>query len=244
VDKKYSSDYKDYENSHWWFLARKEILLETMRLGLRNNKQKRKLLNVGSASGTSSKWLKEFGEVISVDISRFLCATAKMNSSEPVVCGALPNLPFSAQAFEVICAFDTIEHVKEYKRSVAELYRILKPEGLLFVTVPAVRALWGSHDVINHHIKRFEKSELPKLFSCFKNLRITYFNFFLFPLIYLFRKCEKIKPQRKTNFEMTGKGLSKIFYYIFVLEKVFLSKGVNFPIGASLLVVAQKPKIC
>ena len=43
---------------------------------------------------------------------------------------------------------------------------------------------------------------------------------------------------------MTGKGLNKIFYYIFVLEKVFLSKGVNFPIGASLLVVAQKPKIC
>ena len=103
-----------------------------MRLGLRNNKQKRKLLNVGSASGTSSKWLKEFGEVISVDISRLLCTTAKNNSSEPVVCGALPNLPFSSQGFEVICAFDTIEHVKEYKRSVAELYRILKPEGLLF----------------------------------------------------------------------------------------------------------------
>ncbi len=242
MDKKYSSDYKDYEKYHWWFLARKRILLETIRWGVGDKIQNRKLLNVGSASGTSSKWLKEFGEVISVDISRFLCIEAKKNLSESVVCGALPNLPFKNQAFEVICAFDTIEHVKEYKSSVAELHRILKPEGLLFVTVPALKALWGSHDVINHHIKRFEKSELLKLFSCFKILRITYFNFFLFPFIYLFRLYEKIRPQKKTNFEMTGKGLSQIFYYIFVLEKVFLSKGVKFPIGVSLLVVAQKPK--
>ena len=61
--------------------------------------------------------------------------------------GLLPDgLPFAPASFDLVCAFDVIEHVDEDAASVAALARLLKPGGYLATTVPGQPWMWSRHD--------------------------------------------------------------------------------------------------
>lgn len=99
------------------------------------------VLDIACGTGYGSKFLKDAGaaKVIGVDISidaiDFAIAKYKMSGLE-FKFGNMLNINFPESYFDVIVSFETIEHIKNPERAIAELHRVLKPKGILIVSTP------------------------------------------------------------------------------------------------------------
>ena len=125
MDKNYYKEYYHLERSHWWFQARAHILMSHLKRILPPKKDL-KILNVGAATGRSSELLMQFGEVMSVEYDKECFDFVAQNLKIPIVKGSILELPFEAEAFDLVCAFDVIEHVNDDYLAVMEMRRVCK----------------------------------------------------------------------------------------------------------------------
>lgn len=79
--------------------------------------------------------------------------------------GELSALPFEDARFDLIAAFDVIEHVEDDRRVFGELARVLKPGGVLLCSVPLHAAHWTSFDACVGHARRYEPEALDALLA-------------------------------------------------------------------------------
>lgn len=235
-------------------MVRLEILKQELQKIILPKEQKLKILNIGIATGKTSEMLAEFGEVTSVEYDRVCAEFVRQKLNIEVIEGSILELPFEDNYFDVVCAFDVVEHVKDDKKAISEMNRVCTQKGKICITVPAFQSLWSHHDEINQHFKRYKMNELLKLFDLqsesndFKIMRKTYFNSFLFIPIWLFRKLNFLIPKqfiRKgagSDFEIykSNHFLDSILKGIFRIEKKLFRKNISFPFGVSLLFFVEK----
>jgi SAM-dependent methyltransferase len=69
-------------------------------------------------------------------------------------------LPFCDGAFDVVCAFEVLEHIPDDETVLHELARVLRPGGALFFSVPVEPKLWTGFDDACGHVRRYVASEL------------------------------------------------------------------------------------
>lgn len=132
---------------YWWYRARSEMLRTA--LGPYVGTPQR-VLDVGSADGPSVGWLTA-PQKVSLDLDpRGLRPPAG-------ICGSVLALPFADAAFEVVGAFDVVEHCEPEDVALAELHRVLEPGGRLLLSVPAYQWAWTDHDVANGHHRRYTR---------------------------------------------------------------------------------------
>ena len=255
MNHEYYKEYYDLERNHWWFIAREKIISNYITKLLRENKQdisSIRILNIGCGPGRSSEYLSKFGTVISIEYDKFCCEFASQKTGLEIINGSITELPFSEKSFDLVCAFDVIEHVEDDLLAVNEMKRVVKDEGIIFITVPAYMSLWSHHDVINHHFRRYKLPEVKKLFLSKNDGKLifsSYFNTFLFPPIYFFRKISNLL---KTGEKRAGSGsdfeafkpgiLNNILFSIMHLETKFINKNISFPFGVSILYTWKKHK--
>ena len=244
----YYKEYYELERNHWWFVAREGILSNYIQQLIKQGQLPStdlKILNVGCGPGRSSEYLSKFGKVTSIEYDKFCCEFASEKTGLEIINGSITELPFSDNSFDLVCAFDVIEHVEADQLAVNELKRVTKNESLILITVPAFMSLWSHHDVINHHFKRYKIKEVNQLFDSTNNgnkVFDTYFNSFLFLPIYFFRKVSnllKLGQKRKgsgSDFEAFKPGvLNTILYKIMYFESGIINKKIKFPFGVSIL---------
>jgi SAM-dependent methyltransferase len=82
-----------------------------------------------------------------------------------VVLGEITALPFAAARFDLVVAFDDIEHVEEDRCACRELYRVLKPGGHLLLSVPLHAAHWTEFDALVGHARRYDVEVLGALLA-------------------------------------------------------------------------------
>lgn len=249
MDRNFLDDYFKMEREHWWFRVRESIILDQFRSGVYKDEPLH-VLNVGAATGRSSEMLEPFGIVQSIEYDepsyRFCRDVLKMKIDQ----GSITELPYPDDAFDCVCAFDVVEHVEDHQKAITELFRVCKPGGKIFITVPAFMSLWSNHDVVNHHFRRYRKKQMLNLFSANEGrlLRATYFNFFLFIPIFLVRSLQSIFTRKKQvelkpDNDMIESGfINAVLQSIFSFERSLLKK-INFPFGVSLLVLWEKKKM-
>lgn len=229
------------ENKHWWFVARRKILTQFLtNLKLENDA---KILEVGAGTGGNIDMLKQFGCVTALEGSSVALEHLKHKKDIKIIASYLTSeLQSNTEKYDLIVLFDVLEHIENDDQALDILEKKLKPNGKLLITVPALKSLWSDHDVTHHHHRRYTLNELKKLISN-KNLKInrgTYFNTFLFPLIFIARfslsffKSKKIDQVRPPN-----KIVNYVFTKIFSSEKYILSH-FNLPIGVSILLEIEK----
>ncbi len=255
MKKEYYKDYYHAERNHWFFLARNKIIMDYIRqlLADRDSDAPLRILNVGVATGYTSVLLKEFGEITSIEYEESCYDFVKENVEDiGLQLGSILELPFDDNSFDLVCAFDVVEHVKEDQLAVSELKRVCKNQAHVVITVPAFMSLWSNHDVINHHIKRYRNTEILDLFNDSSNILYSgYFNFWLFPPVWFFRKINNLfSVTDKTHAEdevssdltvMSKPGLaSKMIYRLFASESGRVLRGKTFPFGVSILTSWQK----
>lgn len=245
MDKRYLSKYYSFEQNHWWFIVREKIIVDAIRKWVRGHHLT--ILNTGPASGKSSLMLQQFGNVMSLENDPDACSFLRDELGIPITQGSVTAIPYSNETFNLVCAFDVIEHIEDDHRAVVEMKRVLAKGGHLVVTVPAFSFLWSAHDVINHHKRRYTAADFRKILqkNGFRIVHQTYFNTFLFLPIAAFRFIRNVFQKEKvqnSDFEtiLSGNSFANYFFKsVFSLERIVLKKLVM-PFGVSIMFVARK----
>ncbi len=149
--------------------------------------------------------------------------------------------------YDVIGAFDVLEHIEEDEVALKHLTCALNKDGVLVISVPQHQKLWSSTDEFAHHCRRYERDELVKKVKLC-GLDIVYVNSFvslLYPAMLFSRTNKKSQNEKKKNSETELElelnwFLNSIFSLIMKVELLLLKLGVNFNKGGSLIVVAKK----
>ena len=229
----------DYEAVHWWFKGRRKIIEKSLKFFIKPN-TKNTILEISCGSGGNLKMLSKFGKLSATEMDAKVRKIAQQKKICPVHYGKLPD-ELSTQKKDIICIFDVLEHVQNDKKSLQTIRTKLNKDGLLIVTVPALMSLWSQHDVVNHHKRRYTKKILKKLLQTagYQVIYSTYFNFFLFPLVFLIRFFNRFKKKPKGDLTLPTPIINSILTGIFSMEKLLIPR-FSFPIGVSLLFVAKK----
>jgi SAM-dependent methyltransferase len=86
---------------------------------------------------------------------------ARLNAGGGIArAGEITALPFANGRFDLVAAFDVVEHVEDDRRVFAELTRVLKPGGRLIFSVPLHPAHWTEFDDYVGHARRYEPAVL------------------------------------------------------------------------------------
>lgn len=249
----YYTAYYDLEREHWWFVAREKIISNYIQKLINEkqlDKQDLKILNVGCGPGRSSQYLSSFGNVVSIEYDKYCCEFASEKTGLKIIHGSITELPFEDQSFDLVCAFDVIEHVEDDQLAVSEMKRVVKNNGIIFITVPTFMSLWSHHDVINHHFRRYKLLQIESLFEKQNNgkkIFTSYFNFFLFLPIYTVRrlsnlfKSGKNRPGSGSDFETFKPGImNNLLFHLMKSESKFINSNIKLPFGVSLLYIWKK----
>lgn len=248
MDKAYYREYYKSEREHWFFRGRADIIMthiEAISKDIAIEDKPLKILNIGVATGRTSELLDTFGSVKSVEFDEDCFNFTKENvPGIDLVQGSILDLQFEEGSFDLVCAFDVIEHVEDDQLAIIEMKRVCRPGGAVVVSVPAFMSLWSQHDVVNHHYRRYRLNELRKLFKNDNGIIYSsYFNFWLFPLAFIFRKLNNLFKLSDSG-EDTGSDLaiseggtftSSLFYKIFSSETFFTRRLISLPFGVSIL---------
>jgi SAM-dependent methyltransferase len=234
----------DIEESNFWFRARNELIQWALRNYFPDAKS---FLEVGCGTGFVLAGIHE-------KFPRMRLAGSEIFSDGLAIAKTrVPNAELYQmdarrilfdREFDVVGAFDVLEHIIEDENVLAQMLNAARPGGGLLVTVPQHRFLWSASDQYAMHQRRYNRAELRiKVESAgFHIERITSFNSLLLPLMIWSRMRQKrdhdFQPSRE--FEI-GPALNKALERILKLERMLITTGASFPAGGSLLLVARKP---
>jgi SAM-dependent methyltransferase len=123
----------------------------------------RQVLNGGAGQGTLSRKLAQLGfDVTSTDVSP--AAVGVLRSVGSALEADLTSLPFSDESFDAVVLGEVLEHIEDDRRALREVRRVLRPAGVVALSVPANPRLYGSSDVWAGHVRRYTRKGL--LESC------------------------------------------------------------------------------
>jgi SAM-dependent methyltransferase len=233
-----SIDRPDY----WWYRVRGDLLRSVMEPFVADSEL---LLDVGSADGPSVSWLRGRGRRVAIDLDP--------RGLEPGdVCGSATDLPFASGTFDVVAAFDVIEHCEPEQAALAEIHRVLAPGGRFLMSVPAYQWAWTSFDDMNHHHRRYTRPRATAAVQAagFEVLRATYAFAGTFPFFAAQRIRTRLAERGKPARTLAADEVPPLPEVPGPVEKVLLkASGVDrallpsrdLPFGSSVLVAARKP---
>ncbi len=126
-----------------------------------------RILDIGSGTAPVSP---DLARTVVADIS----AEAMKNvSAATKVVTSVTAMSFDAASFDCVLCSEVLEHVPDDQQAVAELRRVLKPGGVLIVTVPYQKRFWAEDDEYVGHIRRYDSGELEQklLSSGFQSIK-------------------------------------------------------------------------
>jgi len=230
----------ELDDRHWWYRARREVLAELIRREVRPPKDAR-ILELGCGTGHNLAMLSGFGHVDGLELDEEARALSEKRLGRKVMSAPLPELAgVPNRRYDVIGAFDVIEHIADDAAALSSIAGKLKPSGKFVMTVPAHQWMWSSHDVVNHHKRRYSKSGLKALIeaSPMKLDRIGYFNSLLFPLAVAQRGASKLRREDDADVSLPPAPLNAALEKIFAAERYLVGR-LPLPPGLSLFAVAS-----
>jgi len=151
------------------------------------------------------------------------------------------RIPFDRE-FDVVGAFDVLEHIEDDELVLAQMFRAARPGGGAVLLVPQHRWLWGAQD--EGHQRRYSRAELigKARTAGFEILRETSFVSLLLPAMAASRLIQRNARLKDSTRELrAAQVLGPLFERVLDLERAAIERGLSFPAGGSLLVVARRP---
>lgn len=227
----------EQDRSYWWHVCKRNVWRSILDRWLPVLPQ-RKILDVGCGGGVNMEFLKRWGEVAGIDQSEAALSLAKQYGE--VELGDAAKLPRPDSSFDLITAFDVLEHLTDDTVALKEWGRVLKTGGFVAISVPAYQWLYGPHDKALLHQRRYTLPELrSKLGSTgFQPIFSSYVFMFTFPIFVLQRLLAKgLKQTAGYN------PAPPIINWLLVLVgriEAGLIRSVSLPFGSSVFVLAKK----
>jgi SAM-dependent methyltransferase len=236
-----------FEDTYWWFVARRRLIVSLLDSRYPRDGRQR-LLDIGCGTGAMLDMLAPFGTVVGADFAPEALAFCRERGHSRLARADVRRLPFADNSFDAVTAMDVIEHIDDDKAASAEIFRVLRPGGRLFVTVPAYAFLWSEHDEALHHHRRYTAPHLKDLFQRvgFRVPRLSYTISSLFPPIAAYRFVSNLLPRRRANGQKkadlvpVSENVNAALLSLCDWETRLVGRG-TLPFGVTVVSVAEKP---
>lgn len=233
------------EAEHFWFVSRAELIVWVL--------QKRfpaaaSLLEIGCGTGNvlaaiAGRMLLSRLAASEAHAGALVYAARRAPGAELMQMDAR-HIPFRDE-FDVVGAFDVIEHIDEDSRVLDEMFAACRPGGGIVLTVPQHEWLWSFRDEFARHRRRYRRRDLLKKLAAagFEKPWTTSFVSLLLPLMAASRLRQRHRRRFDPSRELEiGRGANRILGAVMALERRLIASGFSLPVGGSLLVTAHKPR--
>ena len=231
------------EETHWWYVGRRRIiqcLVEKICKTL--NEPNPRILDVGCGTGANLKMLAACGRAEGVDISPQAVEFCRQRGLDSVKLGAIEQLPYENNSFELVTALDVVEHLDDDVGGLREMRRVLRRDGRLLLFVPAFMFLWGVQDDVSNHRRRYT---LPSLLKAVEEAGFSiewasYANISFFVPVLLVRSVMRwLGLRAATEYGINISLMNGPFSQLFAAERFVLQRG-KFPFGVSAVCIARR----
>jgi 2-polyprenyl-3-methyl-5-hydroxy-6-metoxy-1,4-benzoquinol methylase len=245
------------EHTHFWFQARNEVITWLVRSHAADAKQ---VLEIGCGTGFLLNALRAACPSAIIGGSDIhvagLCLARHRHGSAVELIQSDARRPCLRDAFDLVCALDVLEHIKEDEAVLSGIRVALRPDGVLIASVPQHPWLWSQSDELGGHLRRYRRGEIEGkvraagLEVCFADSFVS----LLLPAMTVSRLSERIRPAGRRRRERgkvpddpvarefrVGPVLNRCMRAVLRIEHMCRQAGLRFPIGGSRIVVARKP---
>lgn len=250
MDERYAEHYYQMERDHAWSVTRRDIILRL--LDQHHVTRDARILDAGCSGGALLAELREHGyrNVHGVDFSPLAVNYCHQRGLTDVQVGDAAAPDFSPGSMDCIVASDILEHIEDEQAALQSWGRLLKKDGLLICFVPAFQFLWSHHDVLNHHVRRYRRSELVRAVKAggFDVIDTGYWNSTLFAPVAGVRLLERARGgaaksgKNETSsgaFKSLNRPVNLVLTGMLKAENRALIKGLRLPFGVSAFVIAR-----
>jgi|TARA_B110000971_G_scaffold40484_1_gene39634 SAM-dependent methyltransferase len=246
-------EYKNHynlEKNYWWFKGQRKIILSLIEKYLKKNK-KNSILDAGCGAGYNILKLKKYGKVLGIDYSKDAIIFSKKRGIKNIKKMDLNKISLKKKFNLIICSGVLYHRDIEINKVLKSFNKLLKKDGLLIITTPAINFLQKKffltdHDETMQTGNRYYMSQISNklIHSKLKIIHKSYFTFFLLAPIIIFRifynfKNLFCKNDTKSNLFKLPNLLNSLLFYIMLLEREIILK-FRLPIGLHLVIVAKK----
>ncbi len=230
------------EDTHWWHLSKRKLVLDVLSRISKNKKMK--LLDLGCGTGKNLEAFSRYTQVSGIDNSPQAVFYCKKRGFSRVLLAHADALPFKYNSFDIVTMLDVLEHIDE-ESALAEIKRVLKPNGTLLITVPAYQFLWSQWDEVLGHKRRYTTKSLKRVITKnnFVVKKISYFYSFIVLPAYLIRlvKSKRSSNTYSSDFQLNNSFLNRILYFTSSVERSAM-KRMPILFGTSIFCIAENEK--
>ncbi len=242
-DSRYFEDLYRLERGSFWFRSRNALIVWAIE---RFFASAANVLEVGCGTGFVLAAIEKARPQLHVygsDLhSEGLCLASRRLQRARLLQMDARAMPYDDE-FDLLAAFDVLEHVEEDEAVLNEAHRSVKGRGGLLVTVPQHPFLWSAADDYAYHKRRYTRRELLSKVkrAGFETLFCTSFVSLLTPALLVSR----LAARRSDRFDPQGEfrippAANALFESIMSVERALIRRGIRMPFGGSLLLAALK----
>jgi len=232
-----------FEEHHWWFRARRELVVAQVETALRergDRPARPRLLDYGCGTGFNLRMLARYGEAFGADVGSPHAEEFRSVPEERFLAiGA--GLETHRGRFDLVTALDVLEHLGDDAAGLAAIRELLAPGGQIVLTVPAYDWLWSGEDVISEHRRRYTRRALERVCrSAGLTLRfVSYFNLSILPLAAVSIWAERLfhagAPPRSNLRELPPRVNEWLYRGVAREARCVGRERLRLPAGASLV---------
>jgi SAM-dependent methyltransferase len=239
MDATYGQQYRNLHENHWWWRSRERYVLDIITdMGLSGGAN---ILDIGCGDGLFFDALSKFGTPFGVEPDGTLLSDTRWQNH-------IFQTPFDEtfrpdRRYRLILLLDVLEHLDGDLSALRQAVDLLEPDGKIVVTVPAMMSAWTAHDTVNHHRRRYRKSQFKSLCES-AGLKVThcryYFVWTYFPKILLSLKEGILGlPSSETQTQIPPKIVNAALEGVSYFEHRLLHT-LPVPFGTSLIAVGER----
>lgn len=231
------------EREHWYYAGKRQLVRAWIRR-VAPLQPASLLLDCGAGTGLFAELMRAECRVrVLDDHAESLAILRTRFAADEIIEGSATRIPLPAATVDCVTVLDVLEHVADDRGAAAEILRVLRPGGIVVATVPAMMSLWGYWDEALHHQRRYDGRTLRALFpeTAWELVHVNYTNVAVFPAVWAVRRWQRWrKPGTASRVEdlLPPAWLNRLLQAVFV--RLGLVRGISFPFGVSLLLVARK----
>jgi SAM-dependent methyltransferase len=264
MDAKLYDELWNVEQTHWWFQARRQIVLSLVERflvrsplsvirGKEHDKQRTtdhgpptrlRICELGCGTGGNLAAVADRHDVVGVECSPHALEYARRRLGDRVHRGSLPDdIRLPPESFDVVLLTDVLEHIEDDAASARTALNLLRPGGIVVATVPAYQWLYSPRDAAHHHFRRYSRRGFHALWPKTDSeiLLFSHYNTLLFPPAAAVRLATKwLRHQADSgDLAIPPAPLNGLFARIMQSEANLLGR-VPLPFGLSLVAVVRK----
>jgi ubiquinone/menaquinone biosynthesis C-methylase UbiE len=233
------------EPGHFWFRSRNKIILWALR---KHFPDARNFFEIGCGTGFVLLGIRSAFQNIELygsEIYRQGLQFAERRVPDAMLYQMdASHIPFRDH-FDVIGAFDVLEHIEDDQSALTEMFKAVKKEsGGIIVTVPQHNSLWSVVDEFSRHFRRYSAPELKAKAerAGFHVLKMSSFMSLTLPLLVAARLRQrnvKVKDFDPLSEFRVPRAINSALEAVLSLEREAIQRGLRWPAGSSLLLVAR-----